>query len=61
LGEEKDEKVERRKRGMCDVKKECVWLFGAKEERKSKVMVSRLLDLYGELCSNGVRVKAAKL
>lgn len=37
------------------------WLFGAKEERKSEVMVSRLLDLYGELCSNGVKVKAAKL
>jgi len=36
-------------------------LFGAKEERKSEVMVSRLLDLYGELCSNGVKVKAAKL
>lgn len=34
-----------RKRGMCDVKKGCVWLFGAKEERKSMAMVSRLLDL----------------
>jgi len=46
---------------MCDVKKECVWLFGAKEERKSKMMVSMLRDLYGEWCSKGVRVKAAKL
>ncbi|CAJ1948176.1 unnamed protein product [Sphenostylis stenocarpa] len=33
---------------MCDVNKECVWLFRAKEERKSKEMVCRLLDLYGE-------------
>jgi len=49
-------------------KEECVmWIksvfgwLGQKRKERVRWSESRLLDLYGELCSNGVKVKAAKL